>query len=199
MKDTLLKLLRVDSNVVLQWTIGGSLIGTLLYIALKSVVLPKFLLGGMLTIQINLPIIIITAVAAFCGPLAGFTVGFFGSISTDLLFSGQIIAFGGINIVFGLIGFIVGIPTYSRFTDGKNLAKFILLSLLAFMIAIILYLVVLIGIAAQSFEGTLLYNFLPFFSTSFISLILVAPSIVWIADHLIHYGKNLWKSRLEGS
>jgi len=199
MKDKVLSLLRVDSNEVLQWTIGGSLIGTLLYIALNSVVLPKFLLGGMLTIQIDLPIIIITSIAAFCGPLAGFTVGFFGSLSSDLLFSGQIIAFGGINIVFGLIGLVVGIPTYSRFTDGKNLAKFILLSLLAFMIAIILYLIVLIGIAAQSFEGTLLYNFLPFFSTSFISLILVAPSIVWIADHLIHYGKNLWKSRLEGS
>jgi hypothetical protein len=199
MKEKILILLRVDSNTIMQWTIGGSLIGVLLYIGLKVVVLPKFIIGGMLTIQIDLPIIIITAIAAFCGPLAGLIVGFFGSISTDLLFSGQIIAFGGINIVFGLIGFIVGLPNYSRFTDGKNLAKFILVSLLAFLLAIILYLVILIGIAGQSFEGTLLYNFLPFFSISFISLILIAPSIVWIADYLIHYGKDLWRSRTEGS
>ena len=197
MKDRLLKVLRVDSNTVLQWTIGGSLIGILLYIALTVVNLPKFTLGGMLTIQVDLPILVISTVAAFCGPLAGFIVGFFGSISVDLLFPGQIIAFGGINVVYGLIGFIIGIPKYERFIDGKNLAKFILLSLLAFMIALILYLVVLIGIAGQSFEGTLLYNFLPFFSTSFISLILVAPSIVWITDHLNHYGWNLWKKRAE--
>ena len=199
MKDKLLEILGVDSNAILQWTIGGSLIGILLYIGLKGVVLPKFVLGGILTIQIDLPIIIITTIAAFCGPLAGFTVGFFGSISTDLLFSGQIIAFGVINIIFGLVGFIVGLPTYSRFTDGKNLFRFILMSLLAFTVAIILYLVLLFGIAEQSFEGALLDNFLPFFSTSFISLILIAPPIVWITDHLIHYGKNFWKSRLEGS
>ena len=199
MKDKLLEILGVDSNAILQWTIGGSLIGILLYIGFKGLVLPKFLLGGILTIQIDLPIIIITAIAAFCGPLTGFIVGFFGSISTDLLFSGQIIAFGSINIVFGLIGFIVGLPKYSRFIDGKNLAKFILMSLLAFILAIILYLVVLIGIAEQSFYGTLLDNFLLFISTSFISLILIAPFIVWIADHTIHYGRNLWKSRIEES
>ena len=201
-KNPVLAFLRLDSNKMIQWTVGGAIIGIISYLLFSQLKLPTYNFTGLdlgiivipINGGINLGLVIIALVAAFCGPLAGFVVGFFGTLGFDLLFYNQLIALGTLNLAFGLLGFIIGIPRYTDnegFTDGKKLGKLMLFSLAGYLVMTILYLIGLIVIANQSFEGTLLYNFTPYFSITLISLFIFAPVFVRIADIVIKEGIEL--------
>ncbi len=201
-KNKILTILRLESNKMIQWTVGGSIVGFISYLLLSQLNLPTYNFTGLdlgITVipidgGINLGLIIITLIAAFCGPIAGFVVGFFGTLGVDLLFYNQLIALGTLNLSFGLLGFIIGIPRYTDnegFTDGKKLGKLMLFSLAGYLVMTILYLIGLIVIANQSFEGTLLYNFAPYFSITLISLFIFAPVFVRITDIVIKQGIEL--------
>ncbi|MHA2279056.1 MAG: ECF transporter S component [Candidatus Kariarchaeaceae archaeon] len=200
--NPILLFLRLESNKMIQWTIGGSIVGFISYLLFSQLNLPTYTFTGLdlgITVipivgGINLGLVIIALVAAFCGPLAGFIVGFCGTLGVDFLFYNQLIALGSLNLAFGLLGFIVGIPRYNieeGFTDGKKLGKLMLFTLAGYIVMTILYLISLIVIAKQSFQGTLLYNFAPYFSISLISLFIFAPVFVRIADIVIKQGIEL--------
>ena len=190
----LMKLLRIHTSDHQRWLLEGIILGFILYLIFNFFELPKIIIGGLITIQIDLAIIVIPVVAALIGPLGGLVVGFFGSIVSDLLITHQIIALGGVNIALGIFGFIVGLPEYklNNFSDGRKLAKYILFVFIGWICLIILYLGSLLMIANQSFEGTLLYNFLPFFFVSLISLLIISPVCVRIAEILILQIKKYW-------
>lgn len=193
-KSKVLNFLRVQTPDHRRWLLEGIILGFILYLIFSFFKLPKLILGGMLTIQIDLAIIIIPIVAAFTGPLGGLIVGFLGSLVSDIIISHQIIAMGGIYLALGIFGFIVGIPEYhlDNFSDGRKLAKYVLFVLIGWFLLVILYLVSLLVIANQSFEGTLLYNFLPFFSVSMISVLFVSPALVRIIEIIIIQVKKYW-------
>lgn len=207
-RTRILSIFRLESSTTIVRTIVGTLAGTLSYMLVYLIEFPQYSFFGIdlgLTIfpikgGIDFPMVVIVIIAAFCGPLAGFIVGFFGSLGVDLLFSHQLIVFGSINVAFCILGFIVGIPHYSHnegFVNGKKLAILMLFTFFGFLIMNIIYLVSLLVIANQSFVATLLYNFLPYFSIWVISLFLIAPVVVRIAEIVFDQGMKLWTSRTE--
>jgi hypothetical protein len=184
----------------------SSIIGILVYILIYSIKFPQYTFFGIdlgittfpIKGGIDLPIVVIILIAVFCGPLTGFTVGFFGSLGADILFTNQLIVFGTINFSFGILGFIVGIPRYTQdqgFADGRKMAILLLYSFIGFLLMNFIYLVSLLVIANQSFVATLLYNFLPYFTIWVISLFLIAPVVVRITEIIIFQVMELWESR----
>ncbi|MHA2225407.1 MAG: ECF transporter S component [Candidatus Hodarchaeales archaeon] len=191
--NRILAFFRVESNKMIKNTLGGSVIGFSLFFIFEVLKFPQFTFSGIdvgitvipIIFGIDLTIIVIAITACFFGPLAGFLVGFLGSLTSDLFYTHQIVAMGGINFAFGMLGFIIGIPRYTKengFANGKELAKLMLFSFLSFIVMSILLLGSLMIILQQSFIGTILYNFIPFLSIWLISLLIFTPVIAWIAE-----------------
>ncbi|MHA1226587.1 MAG: ECF transporter S component [Candidatus Hodarchaeales archaeon] len=190
--------LRLDSKNNVYFTIVGSIVGIFLYLVMGFINFPEVTYMGLdlglavvpIKGGIDLPLVIIVVVAALCGPLAGFVVGFTGSLVSDIIFYQQIIALTIVNIAFGLLGLIIGIPKYKSgegFSDGKTVGKLILFGFLGFLAMFVVYLIALIGVANQSFEGTLLFNVLPYFTIWLITLLLIGPVVVWIASYVLDF------------
>jgi len=189
----LLHFLRVESRESIKRTLLGIVAGILSYLILYLIVLPSFKVMGLLTVQINLSLLAIPLVAGFFGPLAGFAVGLFGTLSTDTLFTQQIIALGVIDLSYGLLGFIVGIPRYTQgegFSRGRTLGKFILFTMAGFVVMVMVYLAGLTLVAGQNTLSALLYNFLPFFSVSLLTLLIVSPVAIRLADIVARYTRK---------
>jgi len=170
-------------------TIIGAIIGTISYIALSQVKMPSYKLMGLFTIQINLAILVIPIAAAFLGPLAGFLVGFLGTLGADAFFVHQFIAFGVINLSYGILGFIAGIPHYLEgegFSNGRILGKLIMFIAVGFLAMSLTYLVGLILVVGQNQLSALLYNFLPLFSVSLINLLVIAPVVARLVEIVLH-------------
>jgi uncharacterized membrane protein len=146
---------------------------------------------GMLTVQIDPAILGIPIAGAFFGPLAGLLAGLLGAFGADALFTHQIIAFGIINLSYGLLGLIAGIPHYAKgFSSGRTLGKLTLFTMGGFLIMALVYLGGLIEVAGQNMLPTLLYNFLPFVSVSLITLFLLTPVAVRLIDILAKYARS---------
>jgi hypothetical protein len=189
-KEKVLYFCRFHTREEILRTFLGALIGVTCHIALYLLKLPSYKLIGLLTVRIDLAILVIPIVAAFFGPLAGLLVGLFGTLGADGLFAQHIIALGLINLSYGLLGFIVGIPHYTEgegFSKGRTLGKLILSMIGGYLVMALIYLGGLIVIAGQNVLPTLLYNFLPFFSASLITLFIVAPVAVRLTDILANY------------
>lgn len=166
-------------------TLMGGLLGATFYIALYALDLPAYRLMGIVTVQIDPAILAIPVAAAFFGPLAGFLAGVIGSTGADALFTQQIVALGLINVSYGLLGLIAGIPRYKGgFSSWRALAKVALFTMAGFFVMALVYLGALILVAGQNLLPTLLYNFLPFFTPSLITLLAVTPVAVRALDSI---------------
>lgn len=184
-RERALRFLRLETRSEILRVILGIFIGVVGYIVLYQVTLPSYKLLSMITVQFNLAILIIPVIAAFFGPLAGFLIGLLGTTGADTLFTQQIVAFGLINISYGLLGFVAGIPHYDKgFSSGRTLGKVILFTIGGLLVMAVVHLGALILVAGQNLLPTLLYNFLPFFSVSFITLLLMTPIAVRLIDAL---------------
>jgi uncharacterized membrane protein len=181
----ILRFLRLQPQGRAKRTLVGIIIGVAAYLLLYQLVLPSYKLMSLITVQFNLAILAIPVVAAFCGPLAGFLVGVLGSAGADALLTQQFIALGLVNISYGLLGFIAGLPSYDRgFSSGRTLGKLVMFTIAGLFLMAVVYLTALIVVAGQNFLPSLLYNFLPFISVSFITLFLMTPISVRIIDIL---------------
>jgi uncharacterized membrane protein len=190
-REMALNLLRLQTRGEILRTVLGGLFGALFYVALYQLDLPSFRLMGVITVQLDPAILAIPVIAAFLGPLAGLIAGLAGSTMADALFTQQVIALGLINVSFGLLGFIAGIPHDTQgFSSGRALAKVVLFTMAGFIVMALVYLGALLFISHQNMLPTLLYNFLPFFTVSLITLFLVTPVAVRIIDALANYA---WK------
>jgi uncharacterized membrane protein len=193
-RERALHFFRLQTREEAMRTVLGGLLGAIFYITLNVVDLPGYRLMGVVTIQIDPAILAIPVAAAFFGPLAGLLAGLLGSAGADALFTQQVVALGLINVSFGLLGFIAGIPRYAKgFSSGRALAKVVLFTMAGFVVMALVYLGALILVAGQNMLPTLLYNFLPFFTVSLIMLFLVTPVAVRIIDALANY---TWKKHL---
>jgi len=174
-------------------TLVGAIAGVVGYVVLNIVSLPEYKLMGFVTVRIDLALLVIPLTAAFLGPLAGFLVGLFGTLGADVLLAQQIVAFGAVDLAYGLLGLIIGIPRYTQrdgFSRTRTLGKLILVSLAGFVVMIIVYLFGLIVIAGQNIMSTMLFNFLPFFSVPLITVVIVAPVAVRLADIVVNFAKS---------
>ncbi|NHJ01851.1 MAG: hypothetical protein EAX86_06880 [Candidatus Heimdallarchaeota archaeon] len=205
-RNSLLSFLRLESANEAKWTLSGIILGSIIYIFVSPVTLPSYTFFGLdlgitvipITGGLYLGLVVIILVASFYGPLAGLLVGFIGHLGSEILFTQQIVAMGMVGLSFGMLGFIVGIPRYAKnegFANGKNLGKMMLFTLIGYFLMTMLYLVSLMVVANQSFDGTLLYNFVPYFSITILSLFLFAPVFVRVYDILIAEAKKYWKAK----
>jgi uncharacterized membrane protein len=196
LKNKIMEIIRVSSKELLYWTVGGSIIGVVVYFILGLIRFPSVTYFGLdlglavfpITGGVDLPLIWTAIVAVFCGPLAGFLTGYFGSLLIDFLIFEQIIAITSINLSIGLAGLIIGIPNYLRdegFSDGRRLAKLVAYSFLGFIVMFLGLLIGYLVIAGQSFEGSLLYNILPYFTIWLLSLVVIGPVIIRILAFLL--------------
>jgi hypothetical protein len=184
---------RLDSGESIKRTVFGIVAGILSYLILYLIVLPSFKVMGLLTVQVNLSLLAIPVAAGFFGPLAGLIVGLFGTLGADILFTQQIIALGLIDLSYGLLGLITGIPRYTEgegFSRGRTLGKFILFTMAGFVVMVMVYLAGLILVAGQNVLSAILYNFLPFFSVSLLTLLVVSPAAVRLVDMVAGYSKK---------
>jgi len=190
-----LRILRVESRESVMRTLVGAIAGIVSYVILNLVSLPDYKLMGLVTVRIDLALLVIPLAAAFLGPLAGFLVGLFGTLGVDVLLAQQIVAFGAVDLAYGVLGLIIGIPHYTQrdgFLKSRTLGKLILVSLTGFLVMVLVYLVGLIVIAGQNILPTMLFNFLRFFSVSLITLVIVAPVAVGLVGIVVHYAKAKW-------
>jgi uncharacterized membrane protein len=184
------QIIRLESRESVLRTLVGTIVGVAIYVILNLVSLPEYKLMGIVTVGISLSLLVIPLAAAFLGPLAGFLVGLLGTLGVDVLLTQQIVAFGTVNLAYGLLGLIIGVPCYTQrkgFSKSRTLGKLILASLSGFLVMILVYLVGLIVIAGQNILPTMLFNFLPFSSVSLITLVIVAPVAVSLVDTVSHY------------
>ncbi|WXG47027.1 MAG: ECF transporter S component [Candidatus Atabeyarchaeum deiterrae] len=189
----ILSFLRLDTEDSANRTCLTIIVGVFSYMLLYAVELPEYKALGLITVQISLALLVIPLVAAFFGPFAGFVVGLFGTLIADLLYTQQIIALGLINLSYGLLGLIVGIPHYNQgegFSRGRTLGKLILFTMAGFLVMIVFYLAGLLLIVGENFLSAILYNFLPFFSVSLITLLIVAPVAVRLAGIVASYTRE---------
>lgn len=190
-KERTLHLLRLQTRQDAVRVLLGVLIGTLGYIAFYPVDLPSYMALGLITVQIKPAILVIPVIAAFFGPLAGLLAGLLGSMGADMLFTQQIVAFGLICISYGLLGFIVGIPRYrGGLSPGRVLAKLMLFTMAGFLAMDLVYLGGLVLVVGENPLAALLYNFLPFFTPSLITLLVMTPVAVRILDALAGYTRK---------
>jgi uncharacterized membrane protein len=189
-RERTLCFLRLESRGKIQRAILGIIIGVIGYMILYQLTLPSYKLLSMITVQLNLAILVIPVVGVFFGPLAGLLVGIIGATGADALFTQQIIAFGLINLSYGLLGFVAGIPNYKSFSSGRTLGRVILFTIGGLLVMAAVYLGALIVVAGQNMLVALLYNFLPFISVSFITLFLMIPVAVRIIDALSSYARK---------
>jgi hypothetical protein len=189
----ILNFLRLQTRQEIFKTLLGTLAGIACYVLLYTIALPSYKLMGLITVQVSLALLAIPVAAAFFGPTTGFLVGLLGTLTADALFTQQIIALGVIDLSYGLLGFTIGIPHYNEgegFSKGRRLGKLILFILAGFLLMTIVFLGALLVIAGQNLLSVILYNFLPFFSVSLVTLSVVAPVAVRLVDMLANYTKR---------
>lgn len=189
-RERLLRFFRLQTRADAIRSLLGGFLGAVFYIALYAVELPSYKVMDMITVQMDPAILAIPVAAAFFGPLAGLLAGLLGSTGADALFTQQVVALGLINVSYGLLGFIAGIPRYPKgFASGRSLAKVLLFTLAGFAVMALVYLGALILVAGQNMLPTLLYNFLPFFTVSLITLFVATPVAVRILDALARHAR----------
>jgi uncharacterized membrane protein len=184
-RERLLGFFRIRSRSEAARTLSGAFLGALFYIALYRLDLPGFRVMGLAAVQIDPAILAIPVAAAFFGPLAGLLAGLIGSFGTDALFTQQVIAMGLINLSYAVLGFVAGIPRYSKgFSTWRALIKVLLFTMAGFALMALIYYGALVYVAGQNTLVTMLYNFLPFFTPSLITLLLLTPVAVRILEAL---------------
>jgi hypothetical protein len=195
-REKVLRFLRIDSKGAATRSLIGTILGAVFYIALYRLDLPSFRVMELVTVQIDPAILAIPVAAAFFGPLAGLLAGLIGSLGADALFTQQVIAFGLINLSYAILGFVAGIPRYPKgFSTWRSLAKVVLFTMAGFALMALIYLGALIMVAHQNMLVTLLYNFLPFFTVSLITLLLLTPVTVRVLEILARRALGLTPPR----
>ncbi|TFH26597.1 MAG: hypothetical protein E4G98_06910, partial [Promethearchaeota archaeon] len=127
-------------------TLLHSIIGIGVYLLLSLIQKPYIVvstpinLGGT-TLSLKLGFIyslaLITGIGAIRGPVAGFLIGYLGTLFEDIFLSSTAIQGTLPNLAYGLVGFIVGLGSYDL-SNGRSLIKASLMSVVGFLFAVIL-------------------------------------------------------------
>ena len=168
--------------------IALTVISIIIYTILDQFNTPELRVTSLIPLQIKPAMILIPIIAVFLGPLFGFSVGFFGSLASDIVNAHVIIAFGLTYVAIGLIGLLTGLPNYKKWenvsTDAPML-RLIIFSTIGVIVSIIVYLFALIFVAKQNTTITILYNLIPYIGQLLPTILIVSPVAVAIIDVLV--------------
>ncbi len=172
-KENLLKKFQIQSLKDALITVLYSLIAIVCYLLLSLLPQP-FTMVGLLKFGIIPALAIIPMLGAIRGPLAGFITGYLGPLLVDLIFNQTVLAFTIPYLLFGILGFLVGLARY-QLKSGKSLAKLAILSTLAFFLSVMLLTVIALTIQQTSLLVVLGYVTLPHLTMGIPSVFLLTP------------------------
>ena len=192
-KENLLKKFQIQSLKDVLITVLYSLTAIVCYLLLSLLPQP-FTMVGLLKFGIIPTLAIIPMLGAIRGPLAGLVTGYLGPLLADLIFNQTVLAFTTPYLLFGILGFLVGLARY-QLKNGKSLAKLAILSTLAFFLSVILLTVIALTIQQTSLLVVLGYVTLPHLTMGIPSVFLLTPlySRLWhfVSNNAYPYVKNL--------
>jgi|GEM_PF-6501956 len=117
---------------------------------------------------------VIAVVGAIRGPIAGFVSGFVGTFMYDLVIRGTIVTMGLTPASYGILGFVVGLASYS-FENGRSLLKLSILSAVGLVLAVLV--IVLMGLTVEGYATlvAIAYVLLPLLTTGLPSVLFLTP------------------------
>ncbi|MHA2261640.1 MAG: ECF transporter S component [Candidatus Thorarchaeota archaeon] len=170
--------LQIDNREAVLRTLLVVFIGILFFVILKSIPMP-YLAVGLFKFGLVPSLAIISAIAAIRGPLAGLLTGYIGSILSNLLLSGGIVAFTLYSLAYGVMGFIVGLARYD-FSNGRSLAKLSVLSMTGLVITVLLITVVGLFVEGVATLVVLGFQLLPLLTMGLPNVFLLTPLFAWL-------------------
>jgi len=168
-----------NTNAII-WTLLAVLFGAVLYMGAEVIPMP-FLAIGFFALGFAPALALVAAVGAIRGPLAGFLVGYFGELLASIYLSGGIIAFSLYGVAFGVLGLIVGLPSYD-FTSGRSLAKLSILSVIGLIFAALITTVVGLFVEQVAVLVAIGLQLLPLLTIGIPTVILLTPLFVKFWD-----------------
>lgn len=161
-----------DRNTALL-TVFYGVLGGLLYCLVTLVPMP-YTMVSIFKFGLLPSVVIIALAGAIRGPAAGFLTGYLGEIFYGLVLYNHIIAFTLQAMAYGILGLLVGVATYD-FARGRSLAKLSVFSILGFVIAVLLSVVVGISVVGYSVMAAIAFYLLPEMTTGLLTLLFLTP------------------------
>lgn len=169
-------------------TLLAVLLGAVLYMGAEVIPMPS-LAVGFFTLGFAPAIALVAAVGAIRGPLAGFLVGYFGEQLASIYLSGGIVTFSLYGVAFGVLGLIVGLPSYD-FTSDRSLAKLSIISTIGLIFAALIYTVIGLYVEQIAVLVAIGLQLLPLLTIGIPTVVLLTPLFVRFWD--IVSGKIPW-------
>lgn len=159
-------------------TVLFSLIGVLIYLVIAVIPMP-YKMVSVFKFGLAPAFAVIAVAGAIRGPMAGFIVGYLGTLIHDFVIYSTIVSFTLPCLAYGLMGFIVGMAKY-KIPEERTLVKMSGMSVLGAFLAVLL-----VGIIAITVEGIELlvgigFIMLPLFTVVIPSVLLITPLLAWL-------------------
>lgn len=172
--------LHIQNTNAVVLTLLAVLLGAVLYMGAEVIPMPS-LAVGFFTLGFAPAIALVAAVGAIRGPLAGFLVGYFGEQLASIFLSGGIVAFSLYGVAFGVLGLIVGLPSYD-FTSGRSLAKLSIISTIGLIFTALIYTVIGLFVEQVAVLVAIGLQLLPLLTIGIPTVVLLTPLFVRFWD-----------------
>ncbi|MHA1246101.1 MAG: ECF transporter S component [Candidatus Thorarchaeota archaeon] len=169
----ILKILHLNGAYVAVLTVVYGLLGALIVMALLWLPQPYKMIS-IIKLGLVPALAVIAVVGAIRGPIAGFVSGFVGTFMYDLVIRGTIVTMGLTAASYGILGFVVGLASYS-FENGRSLLKLSILSAVGLVLAVLV--IVLTGLTVEGYATlvAIAYVLLPLLTTGLPSVLFLTP------------------------
>ena len=169
----ILKILHLNGAYVAILTVVYGLLGALIVMALLWLPQPYKMIS-IIKLGLVPALAVIAVVGAIRGPIAGFVSGFVGTFMYDLVIRGTIVTMGLTAASYGILGFVVGLASYS-FENGRFLLKLSILSAVGLVLAVLV--IVLTGLTVEGYAAlvAIAYVLLPLLTTGLPSVLFLTP------------------------
>ncbi len=198
--------IQTPKTILITFTYSFIGIGIYLLVSLiptPFIVVPTSINLGGATVSLKLGFIysiaLIAGIGAIRGPVAGFIIGYLGSLFENLIFTTTAIQGTLPNLAYGLLGLIVGLGTYDL-SNGRSLIKVSLLSFVGFLLTVILQTVSDIFIGNIPLMVAVGLVILPYATQGIPSVFLLTPLYLRVFEFLqIGTGKFIQRKRQKGT
>ncbi|MHA1944344.1 MAG: hypothetical protein ACW96M_08115 [Candidatus Thorarchaeota archaeon] len=173
---SLIEKLQIQSSNAILWTLLVAFFGAIIYLVFEMIPMP-YLAISLFTLGLAPALSAITAVGAIRGPIAGLLTGYIGSLLTDIVLNGEIVALTLYGLALGVMGFVVGLANYD-FTKGRSLAKLSVLSAVGLIFATLLTILIGLFVEQVAIIVAIGFQLLPLLTIGLPTVILLTPLLV---------------------
>ena len=165
--------LYVQSGPLLAWTIIYSILGAVIF-ALASLIPMPFVMAWLFRFGIVPATAVIAVAGAIRGPVAGFLTGYLGTLIYDMISAGVVVTMTVPAAAWGILGLIVGLTRYD-FTKGRSLAKLSVMSVVAYVVALVILLLIGLRVEIYPTLAAMVFFLIPMLTAGIPSVFLLSP------------------------